>query len=330
MILSPAILALLAGSGLTAGLLAGAAVAGVPLLTRFDLTDGSERQLRRERRTYLISTCVAYAAAFELLSLFLFLAAADRLHPFFVGAMCAAGTLNAHPWGYPSLLMRLVTFLLAGLWLLLHHADSKGYDYPLLRLKYGLLPLVALASVAAAVSQTRYFLGLTPEVITSCCGALFSAAAPTVAASLAALPPRPVGVAFAAALLLLLGSGMIFLRRGRGGYLFAATAVAAFPLFLAAFISWFCLYFYELPTHHCPFCVLQREYGYVGYPLFLALLGGAVTGGGVGVLLPYRQRASLAAVLPRLLHRLVILSLGAYGLFAALCLYRMWVSPLRL
>jgi len=41
-----------------------------------------------------------------------------------------------------------------------------------------------------------------------------------------------------------------------------------------AILSFISVYFYELPTHHCPFCILQKEYGYVGYPLYLTLFGG--------------------------------------------------------
>lgn len=143
-------------------------------------------------------------------------------------------------------------------------------------------------------------------------------------------PRRPLGLAWGAALLVLLGSGLSLIRRGRGGYLFAAAALAAFPVSLAASISFLSLYFYELPTHHCPFCVLQGEHGYVGYPLFLALLTGVAAGVGVGVLMPFRHRESLAAVLPGLHRRLAVLSLSGYGLFAGLCLTQVWVSALRL
>jgi hypothetical protein len=51
---------------------------------------------------------------------------------------------------------------------------------------------------------------------------------------------------------------------------------------LAAVVSWLSPYVYELPTHHCPFCLLQREYRWVGYLLCGALLGGGLTGAGVG------------------------------------------------
>ncbi len=128
MVFTPAILALFTGSLITTGLLVGGALAGVEILLHWDLSDGSERQIKLERRTYLISTCVAYAVAFELISLFLFIYTADSLHGFFVGAMCAAGSLNANQWGYRAIAFRIVNFLLAGLWLIVNYTDNKGFD----------------------------------------------------------------------------------------------------------------------------------------------------------------------------------------------------------
>lgn len=330
MLFTPAILALFVGSLVTAGLLAGAAAGGVQILRHWNLSDGSERQLNLERRTYLISTCVAYAVGFEVLSLFLFIYTADSLHGFFVGAMCAAGSLNANPWGYPAIALRIATFLLAGLWLIVNYTDNRGYDYPLIRMKYGLLLLIAPVVLAATYIQSRYFLGLNPEVITSCCGALFSATASTVAADLLALPRRPLEVIFTANMLLLLGVGIFSYRTGKGGYLFATTAFLAFLISMASFISFISLYFYELPTHHCPFCVLQREYSYIGYPLFLLLLGGAQAGLGVGILTPYRDRNSLQNILPAIQQKLIIISMISFASFTLISIYKIIFSNLKM
>jgi hypothetical protein len=326
---TPAIIALFAGSLITAGLLVGAAFAGVQILLHWDLRDGSELQVKLERRTYLISTCVAYAFAFELISLFLFIYTADSLHSFFVGAMCAAGSLNANGLGYPTITFRIVNFLLAGLWLIVNYTDNKGYDYPLIRMKYVLLLIIAPLILAETVVQAKYFFGLNPEVITSCCGALFSANANNVAADILAFPPRPLEIAFTGNMLLLLGWGIFSYRTGKGGYFFAVTAFLAFIISIAAFISFISTYIYELPTHHCPFCVLQREYGYIGYPLFLALLGGAQAGLGVGILTPYRDTGSLQGTLPAMQKKLILISLIAFASFTMISLYQMVVSNLK-
>ena len=85
---------------------------GIQILRRWDLKSGSELQLTLERKTYLVSTLLAYAFAFQLGSLFLFIYTADHLHPLFVGAMCAAGSLFVNPFGYPTLLLKTATFIL--------------------------------------------------------------------------------------------------------------------------------------------------------------------------------------------------------------------------
>jgi hypothetical protein len=179
-------------------------------------------------------------------------------------------------------------------------------------------------------AQGLYFRSLRPELITSCCGALFSSASPSLAAGLLALPVRPVQGAFAVAMAGVLGSGARFWRTGKGGYLFAGASLAGFFLGAAALISFISIYIYELPSHHCPFCLLQREYGYVGYPLYLSLLGGAVCGLGVGVLLRFRGVESLADSLPGLQRTLALLGLLAYAFFTAATIWLVLSSNLSL
>ena len=55
-----------------------------------------------------------------------------------------------------------------------------------------------------------------------------------------------------------------FYLKNKGAYLFASLSGIAFVVSLASILSFISLYFYELPTHHCPFCILQKEYGYIG------------------------------------------------------------------
>lgn len=102
MILSPAILALMMGSAAAVLLALYASILGVRILRHWDLSSGSELQLGLEKRTYLVSTLIAWAFAFQIGSLFLFIFTAEDLHRLFAGAMCAAGTLNVNEFGYPA------------------------------------------------------------------------------------------------------------------------------------------------------------------------------------------------------------------------------------
>jgi hypothetical protein len=329
-ILHPGVLALLAGSLLSAALVAGAAWHGAGVLRRWDLASGSALQLALERRTYLVATLVRWALAFELAALFLLVHVADALAPLLAGAMCAAGTFAADGFGYPALALRLGTFVVGGVWLVVNHADELGHDYPLLRTKYALLLVLAPLVLLGAAVQARFFLGLQPEVITSCCGSLFSRGGGTLGAGLAALPPGPTaaalwGTAGGAAL-----AGAAHARWG-GGALAAALAVLSGLALLAGIagvVSFVSPYVYELPAHRCPFCLLRPEYGRAGYVLYAALLAGAVCGIGAGALQPFRAVPSLAGALPRLQRRLAVAAAAAFALFAALAAWEVLASHL--
>jgi hypothetical protein len=330
MILHPAIIALVVGSLFISYLLLHSSYYGIQILRRWDITSGSELQLGLERKTYLISTIVSYAFGFQLISLSLFIYTADDLSRLFVGAMCAAGTLFVNPYGYPTLILKVVSFLLAGLWLVINHTDSRAYDYPLIRKKCLLLLFITPFILAETVLQSGYFLGLNPNVITSCCGSLFSTEKAGIASDIAAFPGAPMMVAFYGAVALTLSAGAFLYLKKRGACLFSIVSGATFLLSVAALISFISLYFYELPTHHCPFCILQKEYGYVGYPLYLSLLGGAVSGIGVGVVNPFRKVKSLERIVPSIQRRLTLASLIFFAIFTAIATYRIVFSNLRL
>jgi hypothetical protein len=330
MILNPGVLSLLIGSALVTAMLLYAAYFALMITRKWDITSGSEAQLNLERKTYLISTIMTYVLGFELLSLFLFVFTADRLRTLFVGAMCAAGTLNLNGSGYPTLLLKLLSFLLAGIWLVLNYVDNKGFDYPLTRQKYLLLLGITPLILADTIVQNVYFFSLKPHVITSCCGSLFSADETGIGSSLAAIPMAPASIALGVVLLLLFSSGAYFLFSGRGALLFSFFSGASFLVSIAALISFISLYIYELPTHHCPFCILQPGYRYIGYPLYGTLFAGAIAGVGAGVLAPAASITSLQDSIPGIQRRLVSAALVFFLIFTLLSGYLVAASNLEL
>ena len=174
MIFYPAIIGLFLESILMLFMVIYCAWYAVQILRHWDIRSGSEKQLLLERRTYLISVFLSCIFVFEILSLFLFVYTVDRLHPFFVGAMCAAGSLYANAYGYPALVLKVIIFFLAGLWLILNYIDNRAIDYPLIRIKYIFLLILTPLLVTESVLQAAYFINLKPNIITSCCGTLFS------------------------------------------------------------------------------------------------------------------------------------------------------------
>ena len=329
MILNPAIIALLLSSTATAGLLAYAAVIGIQVLHGWNPLSGSEGQLLLERKTSLVSTILGYLLCFHLVALMLFIHTADALHPLFTGAMCAAGTLNVNGFGYPALLLKLFNTLAAGLWLIINHADNQGHDFPLVRPKYAALIFMAPLAALETFLVAGYFTGLKANVITSCCGSLFGGDQGTFAGGIASLPPMPATATFYVAVIITLAAALLVWRRGRGAILLAVASVITFLAALVALISVFSLYIYEIPTHHCPFCLLQKEYNGIGYLLYSLLLVGTVSGVGSGLLHPARNIASLGRTLPFLQKRLALAAFFSITLFTLLVTLKMMTSSFR-
>jgi hypothetical protein len=325
-ILNPGIIALISASFIVVAFAAFASFTGVRIIRYWDLRSGTPTQLNLERKTYLVSVIFAYVSAFQLLSLFMFIYMADHIHSMFVGAMCAAGALNANGYGYPTLVLKGVNFVLCGLWLVVNYADNRAVDYPLIRFKYKFLLIITGLLFVEAFFQIKYFTGLRVDIITSCCGALFSEEAKEIGGQIVALPSRPTMILFFLTLILTLRMGIHFLVTGRGSRWFAGFSAWALILSVVSIVSFISVYFYELPTHHCPFCLLQKDYHYIGYALYLTLLPAGICGVGVGVLAPFSTEESLKRIVPGLQKRLCILSMSAYVMFMLIALYPMVFS----
>lgn len=330
MILHPAILALLAGSFMASAMLLYSSWFGLQIIRTWNLKSGSELQLVLEKRTYLISAIMSYVSIFQLLSLFLFIFTADSLCTLFVGAMCAAGTLNVNAYGYPAFILKLGNFIFAGLWLILNYADNRAYDYPLIRKKYLLLLCITPFVFAETFLQTRFFLGLEAEIITSCCGSLFSKEGPDSLPLLYTVPPVAMKLLFYSAMTGTFVSGLLLYLRGKGAYLFSAVSLVAFMASAWFLIQVIVLYIYELPAHHCPFCIFKREYAYVGYLFYVTLFAGVISGLGVGLLQSFAKVSSMSSIIPGIQRKLLLLALSGYGGFFIAAVYSIITSALKL
>lgn len=332
MALHPAIFALNVGAALVSFLVLYSSWFAAKTLKYWDLSSGSDLQLDLERRTYLVSTIMSYSFVFQLFSFFLFVFTADRLAGLFTGAMCAAGTLNVNPYGYPALLMKIFTFLLAGVWLVLNYVDNRAFDYPLLKGKYLLLLFFVPVVLCENVVQYLFFSGLKPHLITSCCGSLFSLGSETITGGLASLAPAPLKIAFFGGLAGTVVSGSLFSRHNTptGGVVFSLFALCYFFIASLSLISFISPYIYELPTHHCPFCILQKEYRYIGYGLYGLLLAGGIGAAANGALLLFRDVDSLRGIIPLIQRRLTWITTISFTLFGAIALSYLLFSPLTL
>ncbi len=369
MILHPAVIALVFSSVIICGMTLYSSFFGIRIIKIWNLKNGSEDQLALERKTYLISTILSYAFIFQISSLFFYIHTAESLHNMFVGAMCAAGTLYVNSYGYPALLLKITNCVLAGLWLILNYVDNQAYDYPLIKTKYALLFFFAPIIIAESFFQLLFFSGLKANVITSCCGSLFSSARFAAGSENTLMTIKGAMAAFYTGFLLMSVSGFVYLIKDKSmkkklvnlesvqkyenvrqlktesrivlngpvypnqevntfrqpckiGYFFSYVSGLFFLISCISLISFISLYFYEMPAHHCPFCILQSEYGYIGYLFYYTLLTGVVSGLGSGILMPFRKIKSLSLILPQFQRRLVMISLIANMIFVGISIYQ--------
>lgn len=330
MIFQAPILALLLISALAALVSLWSAGFGVQVLRRWDVASGTRTQLRLERTTELVSTLFGFVMLAEIAALLLFVYNADRMAELFVGAMCAVGTLNVNPWGFPALYLKIAVFFSAALWLILDRADRLGRDYPLAKVKYAaLLPIAGLLLAAGAVEIT-YFLGLETDVITSCCSKLFTPVNEGLASEMTGLAPGRALWMLAGAGGTVAVTGALSLATGKGQGWFALAGGVMFALSLAAIVSVISLYVYDHPNHHCPFCLLQREHGYYGYLLYLPLFAGTAFALGAGVTRLFHGVGSLSVTLPAMTRRLVAAGMVAFGLFGLAVIWAIAASQLIL
>lgn len=332
MFLHPGIIALTIGSGIVLLLISSAGVLGIRILRRWDIKSSSEEQLSLERKTYLISALVQYALSFEILFIFLFIYTADDIHTLLVGAMCATGSLNANSYGFPTLYAKIVVFFASASWIAINYLDNKAEDYPLIITKYMLLIGIIPVVLVGFVLQLQYFLNINLNVITSCCGAMFSEEGKGIGSSLASLPILPAKIAFYSLLVILITNGIAVFRTHRKPftYLFSLSSFSFFIVSVVSIITFISLYFYQLPTHHCPFDILQKEYYYVGYPLYISLFTGSFFGMMVGLIEPFKKISSLTETILQTQRRWTLYTIIGAIIFALISTVPVVLLPFTL
>ncbi|MCW2307996.1 hypothetical protein [Rhodobium gokarnense] len=320
MIFHPPILAILIASTLSLVTLVWASGFAARLVRRWDVSSGHAGQIALEKRTYLVSTALVFVLALEAVSLILFVENAERMSVLFVGAMCAIGTLNVNAYGFPALILKVALFFGAAVWLIVNHADGLGRDYPLTRFKYGLLIALSPLVVAVAAVQFAYFYNLRADVITSCCSRVFVPNAGGLEADLSSLDPALALALLFGGLGVIAALALAALRWRAARLAYAIASVLYFAIGLSAVISVVSPYIYEQFHHHCPFCILKPEYGYIGYWLYLPLFVGTASGLGLGALSLKATPTSLQDALPPYRRRLILASVAGFGLFGAVAL----------
>lgn len=263
----------------------------IRILRFWDAEADTARQIQLENETWLSALLMEYGMALQLLSLLLLVLAADSYSEILIGAMCATGAFLANGYGVPLLLVKIFGIFLYGFWIVLHCLDISSENLPLTRIKYWYVLFLAPLLLCDMVLLVLYLVQLKPDIITSCCGVVFGNATADGTNLVGPVPVRLVMLVFYGLAGLLVGFSYVLLKRiGKGtfsgkktiGIIFSLLWMIFFIIALLVITAVISSYIYGMPFHRCPFDILKKEYGFIGYliyaPLFTATFFGMSTG----------------------------------------------------
>ncbi len=237
------------------------------LLWKWDFSSTSEAQYRLEKRAYLITLIIFFILSLKLLLLPYFAYTIDALSELVPGAMCAAGVIGANDYGYPLLFLKIFLIFGIGIWIIVNRLDVRAIDYPYFKPKFSLFVLLFLLMSLEYGLDLLYFTHISTEAPVQCCSVVFGASGNNV------IPMGLTSTALLAVFYLIYLLDLLFAWQ-KNPWLLAAGGGAFFYFAFEAVVHVFGTYIYELPTHKCPFCMLQGAYHYVGYLLWGLLFAG--------------------------------------------------------
>ncbi len=252
-------------------ILFGAIAFGVSLqiVLQWDKSSG-ERFFRLQKRSYLSSTIIKFVLSFKIVLLLFFIYTLQKLSALINGAMCGVGVLDTSPYGIYLMIVKVINVYLFAFWVALNHEDHKHPYLPYTQLKSLFFLGIYLLMVVEFVLELAFFNAIEPAKVVDCCGVVFSATDSTLMSRLLGMEPLFLYGMFYANVAVMLLSYILGMRR-----VYAFFGALLVPVALVSLIGYFGTYIYELPTHHCPFCLMQGDYHYVGYFLYTFLFLGS-------------------------------------------------------
>ncbi len=238
------------------------------LLRKWNFDAFTTEQFALENRSYLVMTIIFFVMLLKVVLLPYFVYTIDNLSDLIPGAMCGAGVVKANEYGNPLLSLKIIILFLSGLWLSMNSIDLKEKNYPYLKLKSWFFILIFLLLSSEFILDILYFTHIETTNPVSCCSVIFGQTGGANGLPFGLDIPKLLILFYLLfALVVLTTVSELAVMRIIASLLFGVIAYYAVVYFFGTYI-------YELPTHLCPFCMLQDHYYYVGYLLWgLLMLG---------------------------------------------------------
>jgi len=276
----------------------------------YDADATTPQQYTLEKQSYLSATIIRFIFLVKIPLFIFFIYTLDSLAAVIPGAMCAAGVVTATPYGTPLLFLKILNLYLFAFWIVLNSEDMRHEAQPYLSVKFLLYCAAYLLLMAEIVTEIVLFTSLDIGSVVDCCGVLFSATNSSYLALLLHLKETILLSIFYGLFVLLVVS---YLKKAYRIY--AIANIFYLIISVVTLIAFFGTYIYEQPSHHCPFCLLQGDYHYIGYFLYTALFIGTFNGVAVGLVRFSKEKRFGMVTNSLLFNTLYLIAVSCYPLF---------------
>jgi len=251
----------------------------IKIIRYYDKNSTSSFQYTLEKKSYLVATIVKFIFYIKLPLFVFFIFTLDKISVILPGAMCGAGVVNATEYGVYLIFLKLLNLYLFAYWLVLNSEDMNSQEQKYLKLKFKVFVGAFFLLLFEIFLETLMFSSIDLKSLVDCCGAIFSTTDATYLSKMIGAQPEILLSLFYGSFL-----SIAFLYLIKNRYLYSIANLFFIIISLITLIAFFGTYIYELPTHHCPFCLLQKEYHYIGYFLYIFLFFGTFNGIVIGVI----------------------------------------------
>lgn len=268
LLLSNGVIALLFAETILFVLISVTFVGALSIYKHWNFESLTASQYLLEKKNYFTTTVLLFILGVKFILLPVFANIVDGLAEIVPGAMCGAGVINANEYGMPIFFLKLLVLFLGICWMIINSIDLEN-NYLHTRRKYELFFGIYLLLASEFLLQILFFTHISLEVPAACCSVIYGAS------DSGSTLPFSFNTATLSALFGIVTSMLIvtLLNKEKNLSFVLGGLFLYFGYYFVLHVVG--IYIYELPTHICPFCMLQKEYFYIGYLLWGSLFLGA-------------------------------------------------------
>ena len=242
------------------------------IIKNWDFNKTTNKQYKLEKTSYLVILIISFTLIVKIVLFPYFAYSLDNLSNIVPGAMCAAGIVGANEFGQINLALKILILFFIGVWLIINSLDLKEKTYPFTKKKYFLYIFIFILSIVELFLDFSFLENISTKEPVMCCSVIFGVN------NTGSKIPFDLSISNLLIVFYLLYILTTILSLQKSSFINLIINFMFLYIGYYAVTYFFSTYIYQLPTHQCPFCMLQKEYDFIGYFIWGTLFLGTFFG----------------------------------------------------